>query len=103
MERLNDIRSTLRKHLFLLAGICLCFYFSYHIVSGHRSYSRLSELSHQSALKEVYLEGLKAERSVLEEKVAMMRSGSLSADMVEERARFMLGYQSEDEYSVFVD
>ena len=103
METLNDIRITFRKNLFLLAGICLCLYFSYHTFSGHRSYSRLSELSYASQEKISHLALLNQEREALEEKVTMMRTSSLSADMVEEQARFVLGYQYEDEYSVLQD
>ena len=100
MERLRDIHSTFRKHLFLLAGICLCIYFSYHTFSGHRSYSRLSHLTELSEQKKSTLEDLKQERAALEDRVVMMRTSSLSADMLEEQARFILGYQYENEYSV---
>ncbi len=84
------------------AGVCLCLYFSYHTVSGHRSYSLLSDLTSVYQAKEAELLSLQAESASVEYKVAGMRPGSISADMLEERVRLMLGYKRVDEIVVLV-
>lgn len=40
---------------------------------------------------------LAAERVALEQKVTMMRPGSLNPDLLEERARVVLGYKKEND------
>ena len=75
-----------------MVGICLCLYFSVHIVAGGRSYSHLSDLIVISKQKMEYLDKLQQEKSDIEAKVSMMRPGSLSVDMLEEQASVILGY-----------
>lgn len=40
---------------------------------------------------------LASERQALEKKVTMMRPGSINKDLLEERARYVLGYSYDDE------
>ena len=100
MDRLSDIRCALHRNLAMVVGVCLCLYFSYHILAGHRSYSRLSHLSYVSQQKSSDLIALKKDRSMIEVKVRMMRPDSLSVDMVEEQARLVLGYKRQGELVV---
>ncbi len=86
------ISSKFKRGLPILACLCLCLYFSVHIISGDRSYFNLSELSQISMQKSQYLDDLRKERELLEGKVVMMRADSLSVDMLEEQAGFILGY-----------
>ncbi|MBV1928923.1 MAG: septum formation initiator family protein [Gammaproteobacteria bacterium] len=85
------------------AGICLCLYFSYHTISGNRSYARLSDLTSVHQDKKDDLLTLEGEREIVSLQVSRMRPGSLSADMLEERARLMLGYKRADEVVVIED
>lgn len=89
------------KHNFVaIIGFCLCFYFTYHIVSGERSYLRLVSLQHNMERATHQYVGLNKERQVLENKVAMLRPGSIDPDLLEERARVVLGFQHPDELVV---
>ena len=91
---------TFHRKIPLFVGICLCLYFSYHTVSGQRSYTRLSTLTSVSLEKQKTLDVLTQEKDAVQVKVARMRPGSISADMLEERVRFVLGYKHRDEIVV---
>jgi len=58
---------------------------------------RLFSLERQISSIEQEYNTLSNKRSALEEKVVMMRPGSIDRDLLEERARAVLGYRSEDE------
>ena len=53
-----------------------------------------------SQQKAFILQNLEQEKSALEDKVQMMRPATLSADMLEEQARAILGYKHKDEFVV---
>ena len=94
MERIRHIRKSIAQGLPLFAGVCLCLYFSYHTYYGERSQYRFNELSVSMEQKKTELSVLKQERSELEEKVSLLRPQTLSKDMVEQQAHFMLGFTS---------
>ena len=96
----KSIHSAAHKNFPFFIGVCLCMYFSYHMVSGERSYARLSQLDISYKSQEMVLSGFVRERSDLEVTVSMMRPSSLSSDVLEENARFILGYQMNDEISL---
>lgn len=100
MRTLVDIRIHLRRNLPLLVGLSLFLYFSYHGVFGERSYARLSTLENTLHIKSMQLAALDARRGDLEGRVMLMRPDTLSADMVDEQVRQILGYQSEDELAL---
>ena len=98
MKGFIEKRYILRRNMLAIIGVCLSFYFSYHLVAGHRGYFRLMSLEHQIAdVTEKHAE-LKAERQAVEKKVVMMRPGSIDRDLLDERARYVLGYTHKDEY-----
>lgn len=83
-----------------IIGFCLCFYFSYHVVSGERSYLRLMSLERGIQRLTQQQDDLSGQRKALENKVAMLRPGSIDPDLLEERARVVLGYHHPDEIVV---
>lgn len=97
MNRLLAHRYVLRKNLISLIGVCLCFYFIYHAVQGNRSVIRLTSLNKSIATMSQKYDSLQAERIALETKVKMLRPGSVNRDLLEERARLVLGYKHPDE------
>lgn len=100
MKRLLRQRYVVRDNFLAIIGICLSFYFSYHMISGGRSYFRLMALERNVERLNDQYESLHKERVALENKVAMMRPGSIDPDLLEERARVMLGFQHPDELIV---
>lgn len=100
MKTLSRHRQLLKKNALLLAGLCLTVYFTYHIFYGARSYTQLRTLETEIVQREQELFEVRSDREMLESKVRMMRPGSLSRDLLEERARIVLGYKYADEYQL---
>lgn len=100
MKNLFEHRGVLRKNIVTLVGIGLCFYFSYHLVMGQRSAVRYLTIQKNIATLEQEQGQLKAERESLETKVAMLRPNSINKDLLEERARIVLGFRKAGETDV---
>jgi cell division protein FtsB len=101
MKRLIEQRYVVRQNLIPVIGICLAIYFCYHLVAGERSYLRLVSLNAQVSDTQQELVLASAERTSLEQKVVMMRPGSVNRDLLEEQARRVLGFHYKDE-KVFI-
>ena len=86
-----------RENLIPMIGICLCVYFSYHLILGKRSYQQHLSLSSTIIQQEFVLSVLQDKRYGVETKVKMMRPGSLDYDLLSERIRHVLGYKFADE------
>jgi cell division protein FtsB len=97
MKRLIEQRYVVRQNLVAVVGVCLSIYFCYHLIAGERSYLRLISLNFQQAQTEVQLAQATQEREALEQRVTMMRPGSVNADLLEEQARKVLGFSYDDE------
>lgn len=84
----------IRIRTLLLTTSCLglILYFSYHMITGGRgiiAYFKLkSEISHLYA----ELDQVRAERLNLEHKANLLKSQSLDIDLLEQRAKEVLGY-----------
>lgn len=92
MRRLIEQRYLIRRNILAIAGIILAFYFSYHTGFGERSFMQLMMLEHDTGKLTDEYDRLHAERLALEDKVVRLRPGTLDRDLLEERARFVLGY-----------
>ena len=78
-------------------GLCLSVYFCYHLVAGPRGYFSLIILDGKISDVTTEYVVLKDQREAVEKRVVMMRPGSIDRDLLEERARHMLGYKYDDE------
>jgi cell division protein FtsB len=67
-------------------------YFGINAYTGNRGLRAKQDLERQIAELTVELSKLKAERTVWERRVSLLRSDSLDPDMVDERARVLLDY-----------
>lgn len=97
MKRLIQKRYIFRRNMLAIIGLCLSFYFCYHLIAGQRGYFRLISLESQAASVSAEYNTLKSERETVEKRVVMMRPGSIDRDLLEERARHVLGYRYKDE------
>lgn len=97
MKRLIEQRYVFRQNLIAVIGVCLSFYFCYHLIAGERSYLRLVSLNRQIETTEKQYTLSSAERDALEQKVVMMRPGSINRDLLEEQSRKVLGFHYKDE------
>ncbi len=100
MKKLFQQHHVVKHNFMAIIGFCLCFYFSYHVVSGERSYLRLMSLERGITRLTHQQHDLAEQRKALENKVAMLRPGSIDPDLLEERARVVLGYHHPDEIVV---
>lgn len=101
MNGINAYKLFLRQNLMGFIGFCLCFYFCYHLIQGDRSYLRLLVLEKKIDRVERAWESKAAERAAIEEKVVMLRPGSINRDLLEERVRHVLGYVRPEERIIF--
>ena len=92
MKRLIEQRYLVRRNFTAIIGFCLFCYFSYNIVFGERSALRLLTLERSTAEATATYNDLHAQRTALESQVIRLRPGSLDRDLLEERARVVLGY-----------
>ncbi len=97
MKRLIEKRYILRRNMMAVIGLCLSFYFCYHLVAGQRGYLSLMSLESRIDKASIELDQNKIEREKLEKRVVMLRPGSICRDLLEERARHVLGYRYADE------
>lgn len=102
MRQLLEHNDLVRKNLLTLVGLGLCFYFSYHLLQGERSYFRLLSLEKNISDMKINNEKLKAEHAALESRVSMLRSGSIDKDLLEERARIVLSFRNQGEKDIMV-
>ena len=75
----------------------LFFYFAYHLAHGDRGYFAWKGLQKKLAISEAQYDQKLAERQALENRVKLLRPSSLDLDMLDERARVVLGFVKPDE------
>jgi cell division protein FtsB len=92
MKRLIQQRYVVRQNLVAVIGLCLFCYFTYNIGFGERNVIRLLTLNRETAQGAVAYNDLHAQRLTLEGQVVRLRPGTLDHDLLEERARVVLGY-----------
>ena len=66
-------------------------YFVHHAHSGHRGLDAKKALKIQAYHLNQELEGVKAERAAWERRIALLRADGIDRDLLEERARYVLG------------
>lgn len=103
MKKLIEKRHILRQNMMAVIGICLSFYFCYHLVAGQRGYFRLVSLERQVIEISSKYDNLQGDRNAVEKKVVMMRPGSIDRDLLEERVRHVLGFRQADELILLQD
>lgn len=95
------VSRTMRRRLCALAGPVVAgavlVYFGYHLVEGEHGARAWGELNEKIRLAEIEQQELRTKRLELERKVALLRSGSLDVDLLEELARGMLNFAHPDD------
>ena len=103
MKVLTEIRLRSGQIIGPVIGACLMFYFIYHAIQGDRGLIAFWQLSKQiTQAKNIYLT-ISRKRAEIENRVMLINPNSLNSDMLEERARFMLGYTKPGEIVVFLN
>lgn len=92
--------SSLRPHLMTLSLLLLIAYFGFHALTGERGILSSNQRNAALAAKTQELARVRAQRQDLEMRAKLLRDTSLSADLLEERARSLLGFADPRDYMI---
>lgn len=95
-----SLQNKVKNSGFLLLCILLFIYFSYFSINGDRGLLKYVYLSNEIAQAKKIAEQYNAQKSKLESKVKLLSSSSLDLDLLDERARFVLNFASDDEFII---
>ena len=90
----------LRPYLSTAALALLIFYFGVHAFTGEGGLLRSTQRDATLVAKTQELTKLAAQRRDLEARAVLLRDNSLSADLLEERARSLLGFADPRDYVI---
>ncbi len=96
----QDISRKARQFVEPLIGALIIAYMAYHAVQGDRGLMAWWSLRYEIEKTALEREQVSAEKRALEQRVSLLRPESLDRDMLEERARLMLGAIAPDELIV---
>ena len=102
MNRFREFPQLARHVVLPALGVCGLVYLAYHGVQGERGLVAYTQLSAQITEARANLAGLEEARRVLEKDVGLLRPSTLDRDMLDERARAMLGLTRRDEVLILV-
>jgi cell division protein FtsB len=94
------VLARLRSYLPTAALAFLIFYFGFHAFTGDRGILTSSQRNETLSAKTRELAQVRAERQDLETRARLLRDTSLSADLLEERARSLLGFADPRDYVI---
>ena len=75
-------------------------YFGVHALTGDRGLLTSEQREQMLATRAAELQQVRAQRMDLEARARLLRDSSLSADLLEERARSLLGFADPDDYVI---
>ena len=90
----------LRPFLPSLLLAVLIAYFGFHALTGDRGLLTSEQRNKTLAQRTAQLQQVRAERLDLEARARLLRDSSLSADLLEERARSLLGFADPSDYVI---
>ena len=97
MNLLGEIRRRSRHIIGPVAGITLFGYFAYHVVQGDRGLIAWLKLSQQVETAQIQYDETAALRTEFAHRVGLLQPQSLDPDLLEERARSVLGLAHRDD------
>jgi len=103
MAVLHELRRRARQIAPPVLGACLVAYFAYHAVQGDRGIIAWLVLHQQIREAETVATAGAAERATLERRVALLGPAGPDPDLLDERARIMLGLAQGDELVILLD
>ena len=97
------MRRSLRSYVPTAVLAALIFYFGFQAMTGDRGLLERAQRNAILAEKTEELARLDAERQDLERQARLLRDDSLSADLLDERARSLLGLADPRDYVIRTD
>jgi len=101
MKVLSEIRLRSRYIFGPILGASLFFYFFYHAIQGDRGIIAFWQLTKQLAQAEYVLKRVSDDEISVQHRVRLLNPNTLNRDMLDERARLMLGYSRPGEVIIF--
>ncbi len=101
MRFVHEVRRAARAAVVPVLCAAALGYFGYYAVVGERGLVARSRLEREIARVERELARTQAERLRLERRVALLGPAALDLDMLDERARIVLGFARPDELVIF--
>ena len=95
-----QLLSRLRPYAPIAALAALIFYFGFQALTGERGLLSWTDRNETLAARTAELKRLQAERADLEVRARLLRDGSISRDLLEERARSLLGLSDPRDYVI---
>jgi cell division protein FtsB len=92
MTLIPELKRRARHVVGPLIGSLLVVYFAYHAVEGDRGIRAWQRLDGEINEAQAVRDRLSDQQAAFEKRVAMLRPESLDADLLEERARLVLGF-----------
>ena len=92
--------STLRTYILTVGLGLLISYFGFHALTGDRGILTTGERDATLAAKTAELQAIRSQREDLEARARLLRDESMSADLLEERARSLLGFADPRDYVI---
>ena len=92
--------ASLRPYLPTAALAFLIFYFAFHAFTGDRGILTSNQRDETLVAKTRELAQVRAQRQDLEARAHLLRDTSLSRDLLEERARSLLGFADPRDYVI---
>ncbi len=80
--------------------VALIFYFGFQALTGDRGLLSMSQRNALLAVRTKELARLQLERQDLETRARLLHDGAVSRDLVEERARYLLGFSDPRDYVI---
>ncbi|MEM8986286.1 MAG: septum formation initiator family protein [Pseudomonadota bacterium] len=97
----------LRRHFVaaIFPVLCFCggFYFFHYAVNGQYGLTRLAAKDAELVALEIRLAALNVERARLAHRADLLSSNSLDPDLLDERARALLGYAAPGDQIIPID
>lgn len=81
-------------------SLVLLAYFSYHAWSGRYGIESMRRMREEAVHLEFELAAIKLKRRSIEERVALLRDGTIERDMLDEQARMALNLLQNDEVAI---
>jgi cell division protein FtsB len=96
------LRRRARHVIAPMIGALLVAYFGYHAVQGDRGLLAYLQLTQEIKKAQLSLELFRADRELIERRVALLRPEGIEPDMLDERVRVMLNFAHKDEVVIML-
>lgn len=98
---LDEISGRLRAGLIPFLGFCVLAYFSYHTVQGQHGLISQAKLSEVVSRLDLEVSAVRSKRIELSNKIALLSLQNVDRDMLDERARRILGLSHRDDIIIY--